>query len=173
MRTEGAVGSADLMTVWLASGGAIEALAEGDGCAVRSRQMAVAGEDDGLQAAYRTASAAYCRVEDGLQAGPTSYFCADDSLWAGNFSRNPLTCLDDGLRAATNTALASCVDGGGLAAGRPSLSYPCGGPAFQASQPTRNWCVDDGLQAGSVPFGLPSLDDGLQVFRLTTGLHAC
>lgn len=102
-----------LMATWLASGGAVEALAETDAGAARaarSRRRQSAG-DDGLQAYRSTANYPFC-ADDGLQAGRTSAvgpFCVsdDDGLQVGRTSGFGPFCgsADDGLQAIAVTTV--------------------------------------------------------------------
>ena len=88
--------AATLMTAWLASGGAVEALAATDmgaARAVRSRQHQSSG-DDGLQAHRSTASYPFC-ADDGLQAHvPT--FGGPCSSWEKETRGG--ASVDDGLQ---------------------------------------------------------------------------
>lgn len=90
---EESLASRSLMAAWLASGGALDALADVDTCAVRSR-LTDASEDDGLQAVMNTALASCGVPDDGLFAARVSihYACGDDGLQAFGLTTGRHAC---------------------------------------------------------------------------------
>jgi len=83
-RMEGHADSRGLMVAWLASGGALDALADGD---------AGACADDGLQAVMNTALASCGVPDDGLFAArPSIHYCGDDGLQAFGLTTGRHAC---------------------------------------------------------------------------------
>lgn len=103
VRMAAAVGAADMMAAWLASGGAVEALDERDAHAVCGRHCAGEGADDGMKVLVPTLTPNLCGLggDDGLQAVvpsiQTSCGFVEDGLQANRASIH--ICGDDGLQA--------------------------------------------------------------------------
>jgi hypothetical protein len=98
-----------LMTLWLSSGGALDAVAAVDNRTAgtaRSRQHGYQADDDGLYSIPMFTTNPFACAETGLQSSNVTkdYGCippsVDDGLVGGNVTSSPLTCADDGLRAA-------------------------------------------------------------------------